>query len=510
MRFCYFIVILCIFTFSQLATPVSANLIGTVGPEEELAETTEQIEPEEPVDEGDDIPTGWVTEDGERYFYNENGELALGWFEVEGQHYYSDENGVVQVGWLHLDGSTYFLHEDGPRHSGWLEHEANWHYFNHHGVMQIGWANVDGSHYFFNDGGVMQKGWLDHNGSWYLLQNSGRMQTGWAYTGGSWYFLDGNGVMQTGWVQDGGKWYFIKQNGRMQAGWLWDNGAWYLLNSQGIMQTGWVKDHGKWYYFSSKGAMQRGWVKTNNAWYHLNSSGIMQTGWLKGNNSWYYLQPDGMMATGWFKDARNKWYYSYSSGKMATNAYIGGEYVSYSGVWIQRTTSFYYINGILLVNKFHALPSDYAPGESATARSAFNSMKGAAKSAGLEIVATSTYRSYSTQRSLYDNYVKVYGKAKADTFSALPGHSEHQTGLAFDIGGKDSSHWAEDSFAYTAEGKWLARNAHHYGFIVRYPKGKEHITGYQYEPWHFRYVGVTNATNIFNSGLSLEEYLGEY
>ena len=96
----------------------------------------------------------------------------------------------------------------------------------------------------------------------------------------------------------------------------------------------------------------------------------------------------------------------------------------------------------------------------------------------------------------------VDGKEVANTYSALPGHSEHQTGLAFDIGS------VERSFVDTSEAKWIEENAHLYGFIVRYPKGKSDITGYIYEPWHVRYLGIDIATDVKNSGLTLEEYLG--
>ena len=103
---------------------------------------------------------------------------------------------------------------------------------------------------------------------------------------------------------------------------------------------------------------------------------------------------------------------------------------------------------------------------------------------------------------LYNNYVSISGKEKADTYSARPGHSEHQTGLAFDVGSIDNN------YGNTSAGKWLANNCHKFGFIIRYPIGKQNITGYQYEPWHIRYLGNPLATNVYNSGLCLEEYFG--
>ncbi|QJU08303.1 D-alanyl-D-alanine carboxypeptidase family protein [Candidatus Saccharibacteria bacterium oral taxon 488] len=129
----------------------------------------------------------------------------------------------------------------------------------------------------------------------------------------------------------------------------------------------------------------------------------------------------------------------------------------------------------------------------------------AAGSAGVTIYVGSGYRSYATQASLFASNVRQHGEAKANRFSSRPGHSEHQSGLAVDFGGIDRACWVEDCFERTAAGKWLAAHAHEYGFILRYPKGKEKITGYQYEPWHFRYVGRELAGALHQSGLTMEE-----
>ena len=125
------------------------------------------------------------------------------------------------------------------------------------------------------------------------------------------------------------------------------------------------------------------------------------------------------------------------------------------------------------------------------------------QSLGLSISNSySGYRSYQYQSSLYQNYVNSYGQASADTFSARPGYSEHQSGLAFDLIQPNGALLESPN-----EAQWVAQNAHKYGFIVRYQSGKESITGYMAEPWHVRYVG-DEAVNIYQSGLTLEEYLG--
>ena len=162
-----------------------------------------------------------------------------------------------------------------------------------------------------------------------------------------------------------------------------------------------------------------------------------------------------------------------------------------------------YRDGILIVNKSYPLPSDYNPGVNGEAKEALNRMFADAKAEkNLDMWVCSGFRSYNVQKNLYNNYVKRDGVKNADRYSARPGYSEHQTGLAFDI------NYADSRFAGTEQAIWLAENAYKYGFILRYPEGKEHITGYKYEPWHYRYIGVENATKIFSSGLTLEEYFG--
>ena len=133
--------------------------------------------------------------------------------------------------------------------------------------------------------------------------------------------------------------------------------------------------------------------------------------------------------------------------------------------------------------------------------------KAAQDEEGYELYARSGYRSYNTQTSLYSSYVESYGKEAADKYSAKPGQSEHQTGLSIDITCEALNFRLDDTFGETKEGKWVAENAHRFGYIIRYPKDKEDITGYMYEPWHIRYLGTELAGKVFESGLTLEEYL---
>ena len=177
----------------------------------------------------------------------------------------------------------------------------------------------------------------------------------------------------------------------------------------------------------------------------------------------------------------------------------------------------------ILVNKQEALEKEYKPEKLISPE--INSVKyrvvlideaikddiekmfEGAKKEGIELVILSGYRSYEYQKGLYNRYVKIDGKEKAETYVAIPGHSEHQTGLAVDLTSEKELYQLKETFGETEEGMWLANNAHKYGFILRYPKGKEEITGYMYEPWHFRHIGYEMAKDIYDKKYTFEEHL---
>ena len=167
----------------------------------------------------------------------------------------------------------------------------------------------------------------------------------------------------------------------------------------------------------------------------------------------------------------------------------------------------------MLVNKYHALPSSYVPklvpltglGSGSLAPEAaesFSAMVMAAKEDGISLRSKSAYRSYSTQKTIYNRNLSQYSQSFTDTFSARPGYSEHQTGLALDI----NSASMLDHFERTPAYAWLQEHCAQYGFILRYPEGKDAITGYRFEPWHYRYVGTEIAAVCMEEGLTLEEY----
>lgn len=181
--------------------------------------------------------------------------------------------------------------------------------------------------------------------------------------------------------------------------------------------------------------------------------------------------------------------------EMARNNYIEGEKPLY-------------IDGILVVNKEFGLPRNFASGLNSEVIEAFNEMKKDAKEEGIIINIRSGFRDTDTQEALFNSYAQRDGIEKANRYSAKPGHSEHETGLTIDITDEHNNRSIGDWFNETEQAKWLYENAHKYGFILRYPEGKEDITGYKYESWHYRYVGVEHSQYFNQNNLTLEEYLG--
>lgn len=172
----------------------------------------------------------------------------------------------------------------------------------------------------------------------------------------------------------------------------------------------------------------------------------------------------------------------------------------------------------VLVNKNNRLSKDYIPSDlvlmdlayskenkylRSPAYEAFKKLSDDAYKLGFQITIASAYRDYYYQDNLYNYYVKEKGKEYADKCSARPGHSEHQTGLAIDVMGSNNDY---NLFADSKEFDWMINNSYKYGFILRYPKGKENITGFKYEPWHYRYVGKDIAKYIYENNITLEEY----
>ena len=173
-----------------------------------------------------------------------------------------------------------------------------------------------------------------------------------------------------------------------------------------------------------------------------------------------------------------------------------------------------------ITNKSHPIDSGYVPVDLTVvnvnsngtqflrqeAASELAKMFAAAHKDGIDLYLVSGYRSYAQQLALYNTYVNTDGKALADSYDAIPGACEHQLGLAVDLSDDNRDHDIDDSFESTAAYQWLLKHSYEYGYILRFPRGKESITGIAYNPWSFRYIGVEEAKKVYDSGLTLEEY----
>ena len=419
---------------------------------------------------------------------------VVGWQEQDGQQYYHYEDGTLAVGWVELEGVQYYFAEDGALHTGWLEQDGNRYYLNGKSGLQTGWLTLEENTYYLDTQGILQTGWLELNGKRHYLNEQGVLLTGWVTLEDNTYYLDAENGMHTGWLELDSKRYYLDEQGVLLTGWCTLEDNTYYLDAETGMHTGWLDLEGKRYYLNDSGHLQTGWLTLGGQRYYLGAQGAMATGWLKLEDGQYYFQQDGIMATG----------------KMT----------------IQGETRWFTATGqhILLVNPWNPVPEEYEATlktiegwhqVDSACHAALEAMLADCRAAGFGVRISSSYRSYSTQKYLYNNKVKQYidsgyseeeAKKIAATIVAVAGTSEHQLGLAVDL--TDLEYRVLDELQETMPTQqWLMENSWKYGFILRYPNDKTDVTGIIYEPWHYRYLGKELAKAVYDSGLCLEEYL---
>ena len=285
------------------------------------------------------------------------------------------------------------------------------------------------------------------------------------------------------------------------SGWQTVDGKRVYLNA-GVRCTGWQDIDGARYYFDSEGFMATGFVELEDGTYYLDENGNPVIGDFTMDGESYFYNPDGRAYTG-FMELDGKTYYFFSNGMMAK-----GE------VKLEDGSRFFDSAGrqFILVNYQHPMRDEYVPTlaqwrersfETNTAK-ALKSMLRDGEALGYTFRINSAYRSVSSQQNIWDKRYDQYiaqgmtpeeANREVGLSVAIPGYSEHHTGLAADV----DSTWAGLD--------WLAENCWRYGFVIRYPEGKTEFTGIIYEPWHFRYVGKELAKELYDSGLCLEEYV---
>ncbi len=369
-----------------------------------------------------------------------------------------------------------------PVKNGWDEKDGQYYFNDWEGEHLTGWLSYDGANYYLDpvSGGAMHTGWLELEGSTYYLDESGRGVSGWLeLEGAERYFLE-DSSLASGWLdlEDGRRWF--DEGGVAHLGWLDTDEGRYWFNESGLMHTGWLDtDEGRC-WFDESGLMHTGWLELDGFSYYLNESGCMHTGWLDmEDGTRRYLREDGTLAKGRVIIDEEVWHFT-STGAP-----------------------------VILVNRWNPVPESYSTelvtyGTRRISADCADALKAMLDACPIAYTITDLYRSFATQAQIWDRYIRNYmdmgftyegAVALTGAYVAYPGTSEHQLGLAADIRGG------------TALQEWLEENCWNYGFILRYPDGKQDITGIGYEFWHFRYVGLELAQELKDTGLCLEEYI---
>jgi len=384
------------------------------------------------------------------------------------------ENGIVQyldyfgrprTGWQCIDGRRfYFSPKDGAMVKGWQEIDGQQYYFGTDGVLTTGWLVIDGQRHYFGENGVLSVGWQEVDGKRCCFSKSGVALTGWQTIGETLYYFDADGYAASGWVEL--------------------DEVRFRFNEDGSVVTGCYEDGTDKYYFDEDGFPHNGWLEWENEYYYCTADGAVVTGWLTLGQDRYFLHPDGTMAKG--------------------------------QVIIDGVSSFFTSQGkyVLVCNPWHVVPENYVLSLSEIEGyrfadegvDALEKMLNDCRGAGNPCIINNAYRSEDAQQEIWDRRVATFmamgmsrSQAEAETSKsvAVPGYSEHHTGLAADLNGGQATY------------NWLAEHCWDYGFILRYPDDKFQFTGVVYEPWHFRYVGTELSLELKANGLTLEEYMAQ-
>ncbi len=438
--------------------------------------------------------SGWRQEDGVTMYADFHGKPVTGWVDVDGRRYHFGPDYALDTGWLESGADTYYLGQNGAMQTQWQEIGGATYYFGTDGILRTGWQTLDAGRYYFGTDGAMCTGWVELGQIRHYLAPDGRLASGWLNWEGSRYYLNENGTPVTGWLEIAGNRYCFSPEGQMYTGWQELDGKRYFFSSEGNAQVGWLDTDGGRCYFLEDGAQALGWQDIEENRYYFDEAGFLHTGWLQLGEYRYYLHPDGTMAVG------------------PTQIEERTHYFTPKGIWV------------LLVNPWNPVPADYQldlvefedGNLDASTVAAMEAMLTDCRAAGLHPVFSSTYRNEQAQRAVWQDYVERFLAAGYDldtanrltaSYVAVPGTSEHHTGLAADIVGLDY-YYGGYAGATKAVQDWLAEHCWEYGFILRYQQDKQSITGFAPETWHFRYVGVEVSMDMKDSGLCLEEYLG--
>ena len=407
---------------------------------------------------------------------------------------------------LVLAGSAagWIIYDHCVDRSGWVMQNGQYYYRDFHNHNVFGWQDIGGHRYYFSEEGILQTGWLNREEALYYLDSDGTMVIGWFNHHGRRYHMAVDGKMDTGLLEDQGKFYLLDEDGHLLTGWQKLGEDIYYLSQDGSALTGTQILGNESYYFSEDGKMQIGWVELSDGPHYFDANGTMVYGFQVIDGKIYYLDPEtGLPHKGWLQDEEYRYYFGEDGVAYVGPREIDGQKYHFTPKGIE----------VMLVNASNPLPKDYDPelvtltGWHQISKIALDPMKRMltdCRLAGKSPEINSIFRPGKNQELIMEDRIRQFvesgmsldqATAKAATIVAAPGTSEHETGLAADLVGKEAK-------------KWLAEHCWEYGFILRYPEEKGEITGITFEPWHFRYVGPRVSMDMKDSGLCLEEYLG--
>ena len=377
--------------------------------------------------------------------------------------------------------------------SGWSITDQGTRYLDAQGNPVTGWFTVDGTQYYFDpETALPYSGWAQREGVRCYL-SEGLPVSGWADVDGRRIYLNSDGTVHTGWLREQGRSWYLDEAGDPVTGWAQTSTGRFYFDETGLLCTGLTPIGDTWYCFNQDGTIHTGWFRQGTRQFYANNDGSIRTGWLEWDADTYYLLDNGTPAVG--------------------KVVIDGE------------TCFFSSTGVMfpLVNPWNPLAEENNPElvlvennyVAVECQKDLEQMLADCRAAGYKPRIMSGHRSFyiqtvTLQRAISARMAKgmSYQLASEDAVKsvAIPGTSEHHLGLALDIVDANNPKLEEFQEDMPTQ-KWLMENCWKYGFILRYPKGTTEITGITYEPWHYRYVGREMAEEIYELGLTLEEYV---
>lgn len=455
--------------------------------------------------------SGWSIYSGEAYRLDEDGHALTGWYEENGIQYYLDptRGGARSHGLTMINEECYYFSDRGEKLSGWQTDRGRNYYFKEDGTALSGWQEIGGKTYYFGDDFAALEGHEAVDNTYYFFDSNGVMLTGWQETPDGIYYLNEDGSAWVGWMEDYNDYRYFDNTGLMSVGWLDIDDSSFYMDEDGRLVTGWIELEER----LDENEIERLQKKANSE----NKKLIIEP-----RNILYYFREDGIMATGWITIDENDYYFQPAGQKLSNGRILSAGQAARGRVQTtDQGVCYFSSNGQLipLLNKWNTYKSLYNPNlydkgymgieMTKECADALAKLMEGARNAGKIPAIRSAYLSEKISNMLYTNAMKTaLGEEKEVLKTVSPAsYDEHRLGTTVDLMPNAYAAFDAEKLAQDATIKWLMENSWKYGFILRYPKKYEAMTGVPFRPWQYRYVGVDVATEIHNAGTCLEEYI---